>query len=98
MHLAGPVFAAQEAAVTGQREEAPGTGSRVAIYHSYKDDIAKKQAFTSDKRAILRQRTTDGLRAPVPVPKKLEPRLSEIPRKARAVIGMRRSGTSTVLR
>jgi uncharacterized protein len=51
----------------------------------------------SDIQAVLRQRITDSLSAPVPTLTKRDIRLPEVAGKAHAVIGMRRSGKSTFL-
>jgi uncharacterized protein len=51
----------------------------------------------SDIQAILRQRITDALTAPIPAFTKREIRLPQVNGKAHAVIGMRRSGKSTFL-
>jgi hypothetical protein len=51
----------------------------------------------SDINAVLRQRISDALTAPVPVFTKRDIRLPQVTGKAHAVIGMRRSGKSTFL-
>jgi hypothetical protein len=51
----------------------------------------------SDIQAILRQRITDALTAPVPAMTRRDIRLPLVKGKAHAVIGMRRSGKSTFL-
>lgn len=51
----------------------------------------------SDIQAVLRQRISDALTAPIPALTKRDVRLPEVTGKAHAVIGMRRSGKSTFL-
>lgn len=51
----------------------------------------------SDIKAVLRQRISDALTAPVPALTRRDVRLPKVKGKAQAVIGMRRSGKSTFL-
>ena len=48
-------------------------------------------------REIIRQKIVDSLTAPVPTFTRRDVRLPQVPRKALAVIGMRRTGKTTFL-
>ena len=53
--------------------------------------------FMNDVMEVLRQRIADALAAPIPSLTRRDVRLPQVPGKAHAIIGMRRSGKSTFL-